>query len=77
MTQWQQIETAPKDGSTIVLTWMDDGKPQEQWPMRWDASMRNGLFPGVVGMWTATDGSFTWNNPCGPTHWKPLLATLN
>jgi hypothetical protein len=31
---WQPIETAPKDGSVIELTWMEDGKPQEIWPMQ-------------------------------------------
>lgn len=72
---WRDIETAPKDGRVIVLTWFEDGKPQEQWPMLWGHIQRNGLFPGKLGMWTTPDGSVTWNDddPAGaPTHWMPL-----
>src|SRR5437762_1330141 len=75
MAEWQPIETAPKDGTIIRLTWMDNDHPQEIWPMQWAHIMRNGLFPGKVGMWTTPDGSLTWNDsdPNGaPTHWMPL-----
>ena len=72
---WQGIATAPRDGTIIELTWMDDGKPQEIWPMQWSHIQRNGLFaPGVVGMWVVPDGSLTWteHDPAGaPTHWRP------
>ena len=73
MNEWQDISTAPKDGTVIELTWFDNGKPQEIWPMQWGHIQRNGLFPSKVGMWVATDGSLTWNddNPDGaPTHWR-------
>jgi len=69
---WKPIDTAPKDGSVVILTWMDKGQPQEVFAMRWCHIQRNGLFPGAVGMWTATDGTFTWNGDAedaGPTHW--------
>jgi len=75
MSEWKTIESAPKDGTVVVLTWMEGGEPQEQWPMQWGHIKRNGLFPGKVGMWTTSDGSITWNdsNPDGaPTHWMPL-----
>ena len=76
MTTWQDIGTAPRDGTIIELTWMDDGKPQEIWPMQWAHIQRNDLFaPGIVGMWIIPDGSMTWteHDPAGaPTHWRPL-----
>ena len=74
---WQPIESAPKDGSIIMLTWMENGQPQEQWPMQWGHIQRNGLFPKTVGMWIVPDGSLTWNGTAqdgGPTHWRPLPA---
>ena len=72
MSDWRPIETAPKDGRVIRLTWMENGRPAEVWPLRWDAERENGLFPGVKGFWTTPDGSMTWNHrdPAGaPTHW--------
>lgn len=75
MAEWQPIETAPRDGTLIRLTWMDGGEPQDQMTMRYSPIQRNGLFPGVVGMWVAPDASMTWNeaDPDGaPTHWRPL-----
>lgn len=75
MSEWQPIETAPKDGTLIILSWLEDGEPQEQWPCQWGHIQRNGFFPGKVGMWTAPDGSYTWgdSHPDGaPTHWRPF-----
>jgi hypothetical protein len=77
--EWQTMDTAPKDGSVIELTAMLDGKPFEIWPMQWAHIQRNGFFPGTVGMWTAPDGSVTWNgspDEGGPTHWRPAQASL-
>lgn len=73
IADWQPIETAPRDGTVIDLTWMEDGKPAEIWPMQWGHIQQNGLFPGQVGMWVATDGSCTWSETHtdgAPTHWR-------
>lgn len=61
-------ETAPKDG-TPVLLWGDDEGP---YLMRWDAAGFNPLVSTVPGIWISVDGGFTWcdERPAGaPTHW--------
>ncbi|MEN6621463.1 MAG: hypothetical protein ABFD50_07950 [Smithella sp.] len=73
--EWRPISEAPKDGSLIQLTWMENGKPQEIYTMQWGHIQKNGLYPGVVGMWVDPGGNFTWNesNPEGaPTHFRYL-----
>lgn len=77
MDEWLPIDSAPKDGRVIDLTWMEDGKPAEIWPMQWGHIQRNGLFPANTGMWVTPDGSITWNgdpNDHGPTHWRPAVS---
>lgn len=72
---WQPIETAPRDGQLILLTAFEsDGSLFEVHPMQWFHVQRNELFaPGMVGMWTAPDGGYTWREGNGgPTHWKPV-----
>jgi len=68
--QWRPIETAPKDGTEILLA--DDEGNQAR--MRWDAFMRNGLFGDVKGFWTCPGRNFTWDHRggYGPTKWMPL-----
>ncbi len=75
MHDWQPIETAPRDGTEVLLTWMEaDGQPQDIARLAWDPERENALFPGVVGMWACPSGNFTWNEAggYGPTHWAPI-----
>lgn len=75
MTEWMPIETAPKDGTVIDLTALEeDGSTFEIHPMQWAHIQRNALFPRQVGMWTSPSGEYTWNgtpDDGGPTHWRP------
>lgn len=72
MAEWNDISTAPRDGTEVELTWIDDNGPNEIWPMKWDPDFRNGLFPDVVGFWVTPDESLSWNErgDGGPTHWR-------
>ncbi|KTS09761.1 hypothetical protein SB2_11960 [Methylobacterium radiotolerans] len=67
---WRPIVTAPRDGTEIWIMDPDAGA----FIMRWNAHQKNGLFPGLVGMWAASDGSCTWQEAdgFGPTWWKPF-----
>jgi hypothetical protein len=74
---WHPIESAPKDGRTIWVGYMEGGKVTQYAEMHWSDEQRNGLFPGAVGMWVCPGGNFTWNaEPAefGPSHWKHVRA---
>lgn len=75
MSEWQTIDSAPKDGRTLRISWFYGDLLQEWFTMRWDENAENGLFPGVKGMWATMDGSMTWNgtpDQFGPTHWSEI-----
>lgn len=73
MSEWQPIETAPKDG-TIILVSDKRSVSAAYW----------GLAPRASGLvdrnypWTMldeTNGLNGWmDGPSGPTHWMPLPA---
>lgn len=73
---WQPIETAPRDGTIIEITALeDDGEAFEVWPMRWCHLQRNEVFaPGMVGMWRypSEDGPTWREGDGGPTHRRPV-----
>lgn len=78
MSEWQDIATAPKDG-TPILIWQPSGhsfgyrgRYQPEWngPVRWYDDAR-----WAIGYWRPWGG---WGNRNSsevvPTHWQPLPA---
>jgi len=59
MSEWQPIETAPKDVSVIVYA--DGVVGEASCP---DATDR--------WWWAQTDEHDSWARPIYPTHWRPL-----
>ena len=80
MSEWQTMDSAPKDGTRVTLGWKDQGSAeiQDQYgPMHWSATTRNPLVQDRPGIWVSIgpDGKplFTWREgDGGPTHWKPF-----
>lgn len=74
MSEWKPIETAPRDGTEILLCWIDEGGPNDTVQMLWDDEAQNAMFSHIIGMWRTFSGSCTWteHNGGGPTHWMPL-----
>ena len=64
MSEWKPIETAPKDG-TLILVYEPDN---ESWPIR---SARWSQSPYPPGRW---DWFYVYDDCLGeaPTHWMPL-----
>lgn len=59
-TNWQPIETAPRDG-TLVDLWLTDGRRETE--CRWSTS---------VGGWWRFDENATDVPVDNPTHWMPI-----
>jgi len=80
---WQPIETAPKDG-TVVLVYLETGgvpvvhRAWHDSPQEWEKLAENGLVLDSreewVGWWSYTCGSVTQARLAGwqtPSHWAP------
>ena len=66
MSKWQPIETAPKDG-TQILIWDGNVRIVAEW----------GDVPGDLRMgWWATNKSYL-DSPYEPTHWAPIPEPPN
>lgn len=70
--KWQPIETAPKDGSTIILWSRYQSEPvtaawapRGRWASRWD---------GTTVIEAQGDTYTDYAEPSEPTHWRPLPA---
>jgi hypothetical protein len=65
MSEWRPIETAPKDGSRVLL-WLDC--LSECYIGRWQPRGRS------PNTWAVAFGSQATSLASGPTHWMPLPA---
>ena len=65
MTKWQLIETAPKDG-TKILIYEDLGWEKLIYVVRWVDAWVN----PSIGAWLEADGE--GHATYDPTHWMPL-----
>ena len=79
MSEWNpNMDEAPRDGTEVELTWMEDGEPQEIWPMRWNPFASNLIAQPHRGLWAMHDRysgallcTWTESRPDGaPTHWR-------
>lgn len=70
MSEWQPIETAPKDGSAILI-WQPDRS--KYWGLGNFDDLRY-----AIGYWRVADKIGSWGNRnsavVNPTHWMPLPA---
>ncbi|WP_419792501.1 hypothetical protein [Pseudomonas citronellolis] len=80
MSEWQPIDTAPRDGTEIILrrgarvssgAWIEWSKSAAE------HHSTTGEYLGQVEYdsgtcWSSWDGGFTEDEP--PTHWQPLPA---
>lgn len=75
MNDWQPIETAPRDGTLIELTYMKDGKAQDKVVMKWDNECPSKSFPDLPPCWVSASDVFIWidESGCGPTHWRHFV----
>jgi hypothetical protein len=74
MRGWNDISTAPRDGSLIRV-----GGENEWYEMRWKEFGSSDTWqPDADGFWEASDGSFTWSEAdgFGPTCWLPRLYVV-
>jgi len=67
MNDWQPIETAPKDGTTILAV---DALIQDTHAVVY---YDDGLYPGSIYVWHVTDTTIAYHRDRF-THWMPLPA---
>lgn len=63
---WQTLESAPKDGSRILVCWARPGEETHYELVFWNE---------YRDAWSASDGGWgsdRWRADDAPTHWMPL-----
>ena len=74
---WQPIETAPKDGTSILSRNDEYGIRETYWRFYGEGSPAKGLFDkghGPSGAWNWSEPQNHWASSWKPTHWMPLPA---
>jgi hypothetical protein len=79
---WSPIETAPKDGTSILLAWAINADGE---PIRWEEDPKTAQVHVQVAAWW--EGEDAWIVYCAmvrdpklhfiPTHWMPLPPSPN
>lgn len=77
MSEWKTIDSAPKDGSAIILAWAINADGQ---PIRWDEDLKTAGVFVQIGAWS--EGENWWWVYIGtpsdtrlhfnPTHWMHI-----
>lgn len=63
MSDWRPYETAPKDGSRVLMWWSLAAEGPHEAILHWDAAAGRG------GLWVGDDGDWFI---LAPTYWMPL-----
>ena len=82
MTEWQPIETAPKDGTGVLLCWAIDADGK---PIDWRKSPKTShVFVQVAAWWEGDNAWIVYTDSVQepavhftPTHWMPLPPPPN
>ena len=66
MSGWQPIETAPKDGTVVIV-----------WPPTWNAVTSCAYWVAAECWWARLDLDGSIVRPSEITHWRPVLTGPN
>ena len=60
---WKRIETAPKDGTYVLIGWFE---------FEGQSNMHVAFWNSIIGAWCQTHQAFTTDPNFQPTHWMEL-----
>lgn len=69
MSEWQEMATAPLDGSDVLLLWPDHGMSVGRWLH--SERYQNGKLISSVRCWTTPGTPGFWGQ-IEPVRWQPL-----